>query len=55
MAAAGLANAALRLFHGEDAALMVIVWQFGSVLLFMAIATLCRNPLVPMQPVHFPL
>ena len=52
LAAASLANAGLRLFHMEDAALMVIVWQFGSVLLFMAIATLCRTILVPAQTVH---
>src|SRR5258706_6326442 len=47
LAAAALANVALRLFHPENAALMVIVWQFGSVLLFMAILTLCRRFLVP--------
>lgn len=47
LAAAALANAGLRLFHMEDAALMVVVWQFGSVLLFMGIATLCRHVLVP--------
>ncbi len=52
LAAAALANVALRLFHPEDAALMVIVWQFGSVLLFMAILTLCRRFLVPARTVR---
>lgn len=47
LAAAALANVGLRLFHREDAALMVIVWQFGSVLLFTAVLTLCRRYLVP--------
>lgn len=32
---------------GGSAALMVIVWQFGSVLLFTAVLTLCRRYLVP--------
>lgn len=31
LAAAALAAAALRLFHTEDASVMVLVWQFGSV------------------------
>jgi hypothetical protein len=55
LAAAALANAGRRLFHMEDAALVVIVWQFGSVLLFMAIATLCRNILIPTQRIRRPL
>jgi len=47
LASAALANVALRLVHIEDAALMVIVWQFGSVLLFTAMFILCRRYLVP--------
>lgn len=31
LAAAALANAGLRLFHPQDASLMVLVWQFGTV------------------------
>ena len=31
LAAAALANAGLRLFHPQDASLMVLVWQFGAV------------------------
>ncbi len=34
LAAAALGAAALRLYHMEDAAIMVLVWQFGSVALF---------------------
>ena len=31
LAAAGLGNFGLRLFHGQDASLMVLVWQVGTV------------------------
>lgn len=31
LAAAGLGNFGLRLFHPQDASVMVLVWQFGSV------------------------
>lgn len=47
LAAAALANVGLRFVYMEDAALMVIVWQFGSVLLLTATLTLCRRYLVP--------
>ncbi len=47
LASAALANVGLRLFHMEDAALMVIVWQFGSVVLFTTVLTLCGRYLVP--------
>lgn len=33
LAAAGLGNFGLRLFHPQDASLMVLVWQLGSVML----------------------
>ncbi len=36
LAAAAIGNFALRLFHMQDAALMVLVWQMGSVLLLAA-------------------
>lgn len=52
LAAAALANAGLRLFHVEDAALMVIVWQFGSVALFTAVLTLLRRFLAPFGEPH---
>lgn len=50
LASAALANAGLRLFHPVDAALMVIVWQFGTVLAFTAAATLAHDRLVPRRP-----
>jgi hypothetical protein len=48
-ASAALANGALRLFHTVDAAIMVIVWQFGSVLAFAVVAAFARNVLVPVR------
>lgn len=38
LAAAALGNFGLRFFHPQDAGLMVLVWQFGSVVLLSAIA-----------------
>jgi len=38
LAAAGLGNFGLRLFHPQDASLMVLVWQFGSVFILAAFA-----------------
>ncbi len=38
LAAAGLGNFGLRLFHPQDASLMVLVWQFGSVFVLSALA-----------------
>lgn len=38
LAAAGLGNFGLRLFHEQDASLMVLVWQFGSVFVLAALA-----------------
>ncbi|TAM08549.1 MAG: DUF1109 domain-containing protein [Paraburkholderia sp.] len=52
LAAAALANAGLRLFHAEDAALMVIVWQFGSVVFFTSVLTLFRRFLAPIAEPH---
>lgn len=40
LAAAGLGNFGLRFCHAEDASLMVLVWQIGSVLLLTAAATI---------------
>jgi hypothetical protein len=37
LAAAALGNFGLRLFHPQDASLMVLVWQFGSVALLSAL------------------
>jgi hypothetical protein len=38
LAAAGLGNFGLRLFHPQDASLMVLVWQVGAVLVLTAMA-----------------
>jgi hypothetical protein len=40
LAAAGLGSFGLRLFHPQDASLMVLVWQFGSVFILAALAGL---------------
>lgn len=40
LAAAAIGNFALRLFHMQDAALMVLVWQVGAVALIAALAAL---------------
>lgn len=47
LASAALANAGLRIFHAPDAALMVIVWQFGTVLAITLAAMLVKGRLVP--------
>jgi hypothetical protein len=39
LAAAGLGNFGLRLFHPQDASLMVLVWQLGTVFALSAIAS----------------
>lgn len=38
LAAAAVGNFGLRLFHPQDASLMVLVWQFGTVILLSLIA-----------------
>jgi hypothetical protein len=38
LAAAGLGNFGLRLFHPQDASLMVLVWQVGTVVILTALA-----------------
>ena len=38
LAAAALGNVGLRMFHSQDAGLMVLFWQFGSVALLSALA-----------------
>jgi hypothetical protein len=47
LASAALANASLRLVHAEDAGMMVVVWQFGSVLVFSVLATQFKDRLMP--------
>jgi len=38
LAAAGIGNFGLRFFHPQDASIMVLVWQVGSVMLVAALA-----------------
>ena len=38
LAAAGLGNFGLRLFHQQDASMMVLIWQMGTVFMLTAIA-----------------
>jgi hypothetical protein len=47
LAAAALAYAAHRLFHERDAALLVLVWQFGAVVLYSALAVAARRFIAP--------
>ena len=47
LAAAGLGNFALRFFHMQDAALMVLVWQVGAVALLAGLAGLAGRRLLP--------
>ena len=50
LGAAALGAVALRLYHTEDAAIMVIVWQLGSVALFSLIAGVIGRMLVDNRP-----
>lgn len=47
LAAAGIGNFALRFFHMQDAALMVLIWQVGSVGLLALLAGLVGSKLLP--------
>lgn len=46
LAAAALGNFGLRLFHTQDAGLMVLVWQFGTVILLSMLAGLAGRHLL---------
>jgi len=46
LAAAGLGNFGLRLFHSQDASLMVLVWQVGTVFILTALAAWAGNYLL---------
>ena len=47
LAAAALGNFGLRLFHLQDASLMILVWQFGTVAIFSALGSLFGGRLLP--------
>jgi hypothetical protein len=49
LGAAGLGNFGLRLFHVEDAAIMVLIWQFGSVAVLTAFAGYLGGRVLPWQ------
>jgi len=46
LAAAALANVGLRLFHPQDASLMVLAWQFGTVAALTALSGCCARRLL---------
>jgi hypothetical protein len=50
LAAGALADVGLRLFHPQDASLMVLVWQFGTVALLTALASTAGRLLVLRWP-----
>jgi hypothetical protein len=47
LAAAALAATALRLFHEQDASIMVLVWQFGSVAILASVGALTGRHILP--------
>jgi hypothetical protein len=49
LAAASLVAAAMLLFHGEESSVMVLVWQFGSVVTVSAFAALFGRQLLYWQ------
>jgi hypothetical protein len=53
LAAAALGNFGLRFFHMQDAGIMVLVWQFGSVVVLSAIAGLVGQQIIRWR--HRPL
>ncbi len=46
LAAAALGAAALRLFHTQDASIMILVWQFGSVAVLTALGALAGRKML---------
>jgi hypothetical protein len=50
LAAGALGATALRLFHAQDASLMVLVWQFGSVALLAGLGALTGRQLLRWPP-----
>jgi hypothetical protein len=61
LAAGALGATALRLFHAQDASVMVLVWQFGSVAMLAGLGALTgrhilrwSEPLIATQPAQSP-
>jgi hypothetical protein len=53
LAAAALGAAALRLYHAQDAAVMVLVWQLGSVALLTLIAGIVGRAIAAVRSDRF--
>ena len=51
LAAAGLGNFGLRLFHAQDASLMVLVWQMGTVFMLTMLCGWAGRLLLDWRPV----
>jgi hypothetical protein len=49
LAAAGLGDFGLRFFHTQDASLMVVVWQVGTVVILSALAAMAGRYLLSWQ------
>jgi hypothetical protein len=52
LAAAALAYVGLRLVHPQDAAFMVLVWQFGSVVVFASVLGAFGRWLLPWRGIN---
>lgn len=52
LAASALGAAALRLFHPQDASLMLLVWQLGSVALIAGFGTFTGRRILQWSPPH---
>lgn len=50
LAAASLGNFGLRLFHPQDASLMILVWQFGTVAVLSALGGLFGQRVLSWRP-----
>jgi hypothetical protein len=55
LAAAGLGNFGLRLFHSQDASLMVLVWQVGTVFILTALAAWAGHYLLNWRSILAPI
>jgi hypothetical protein len=51
LAAAGLGNFGLRLFHAQDASLMVLVWQMGTVFMLTVLCGWAGRLFLDWRPV----
>lgn len=52
LAAAALGNFGLRLFHPQDASVMVLLWQFGTVAILSVFASLIGTRVLDWRRVH---